>query len=354
MEKLNILGLAHRFSGCHYHRVTLPLGFMDGIDGLVTDLAIDDEIFENKYDLILYNRGSVLNDRWHKFKGKIGIVMDMDDDWVLPPNHLNFSTYQKALPAIENNFRMADIVTTTNERLAEKIYPFNKSVYVLPNALPYGEDQFVNDIEPDPDGKLRIFWAGGISHENDLKILKNPFKRLSQYKDKIKMVLGGYSQDNEETMQTWERMYSSFTAGDSLNGIRVGGLPPRHYMNVYRFADIMVVPLENSNWHACKSNLKLLEAACKGIPCIVSNVEPYSRDKDAPVLWVNKQSDWFDHLKLLINDESARKEYGEKLKAWAAERYNIKEINAKRRELFCGVVGKNRSIQDSSTDILQA
>ena len=91
-----------------------------------------------------------------------------------------------------------------------------------------------------------------------------------------------------------------------------------------------------------------LEAASKGIPCIVSNVEPYKRDADAPVLWVNKQSDWFDHLKLLINNKNLMHEYGEKLKAWAAERYNLKTINATRRELFAGVVRKIRGDQKSA------
>lgn len=353
-DKLNILGLAHRFSGCHYHRVTLPLGFMDNIDGLVTDSPTQELLEQNNYDLLLYNRGCAFNDGWHILKDKIGIVMDLDDDWILPPNHMNYQSYLNVKPVIENNIRIADIVTVTNERLADRVYPLNNNVYVLPNALPYGQDQFISDKEPDQDGKLRIFWAGGISHEHDIRILRNPFKRLVQYKDKIKMVLGGYSLENEYSQRIWDRMYSSFTGGDTLDGVRIEGLPPRHYMNTYRFADIMVVPLESSDWHACKSNLKLLEAACKGVPVIVSNVEPYSRDPDAPVLWVNKQSDWYDHLKFLINNENARIDYGEKLKAWATERYNIKEINTTRRKLFADIVARIRGIQKSSSYISEA
>lgn len=346
MDKINILGISHRYSGCHYHRVTLPLGFMDNIDGLVTDAPTQDLIEQGNYDMILYNRGCSLNNGWDILKGKIGIVMDMDDDWILPSNHMNYQGYLNSKPIIENNMRMADMVTCTNEKLAEKIYPFNNNVHVIPNALPFGEDQFTDNREP-PANHIRIFWAGGISHEHDIRILKNPFQRLQSFKNSILMVMGGYSQENEYSARIWEKMYSSFTCGGTLNGVRIEGLPPRSYMNIYSYGDIMVVPLEKSEWHSCKSNLKLLEAGCKGIPCIVSNVEPYSRDTDAPVLWVNKQSDWYDHLKLLITDKNAREDYGAKLKSWATERYNLKEVNKKRRELFAGVVSNIRQVQKS-------
>ena len=348
MSELKILGMSNRMSGCHYHRVTLPLGFMDNIDGLVTDAPNKEIIYQDNYNLLLFNRGCHFQDDWDYLKGKVGIVMDIDDDWNIPANHYMYETYQKALEVIVNNLRYADIVTTTNERLADKIYQYNQNVHVLPNALPYGQDQFTDEKEIDEDGKLRIFWAGGLSHEFDLQILKYPLQRLHSYKDKIKMVMAGYAQNNEFTANTWERMYSSFTDGEKLPGVRMEGLAPRLYMNLYKYGDIMLVPLESSDWHSCKSNIKLLEAGCKGIPCIVSNVEPYSRDIDAPVLWVNNQSDWFKHLKLLINDKDARDEYGQKLKAWATEKYNLAEVNKKRRELFCGVV---RNIQQVQSDI---
>jgi len=55
---------------------------------------------------------------------------------------------------------------------------------------------------------------------------------------------------------------------------------------------------------------------------------------DAPVLWVEKQSDWFKHINLLINDADARHEMGNKLYEWAKEKYNLADINEKRRALY--------------------
>jgi glycosyltransferase involved in cell wall biosynthesis len=333
-KKLKILGLSFQFSGCHYHRVTLPLAYMENIEGLVTDKPTDDVLFGD-WDIVNFNRMTPVQEKFPEVAKKSKLIMDLDDDWILPPSHPNFNTYEKNRVYIENNIRVSHLVTCTNERIADKVYPLNKNVHILPNALPYGTDQFT-DIKQDYD-KVRIFWAGGISHIHDIDILKYPLQRLQSLKDKIVMVMAGYTQDNPESTKMWEKMYSSFTAGETLPGFRVEGLPPRHYMNLYQLGDIMVIPLEKSDWHSCKSNLKVLEAAAKKMPVVCQNVEPYARDPEAPILWVNSQKDWFEHLKYLILNENARKDYGEKLYEWAKEKYNYSEINRKRRELFASI-----------------
>ncbi|NBQ17319.1 hypothetical protein EBU24_03310, partial [bacterium] len=63
-------------------------------------------------------------------------------------------------------------------------------------------------------------------------------------------------------------------------------------------------------------------------------VEPYNRDKDAPVFWVNSQKDWFIHLKDLILNPNKRIDYGEKLHEWAKENYSIFDINRTRKAAF--------------------
>jgi len=330
---MKILGLSHHQSGCGFHRVVLPMAFMNGIKGFVTNIPVYEKL-EEGWDIILYNRKSVLDKDWEEVKKQMGskVVMDMDDDWILPANHINYDTYVEYKPVIENNLRMADLVTCTNEILAERIYPFNNNVKIFPNALPYGEHQFTLDKEEDE--RVRIFWCGGATHEHDLKILKYPFRRLIDFSSKIKMVLGGYTDTDPVSKIIWDRMFNSFTSNGQLPWSRIGGLNPTEYMNLYNYADIMVVPLEESPWHACKSNLKLLEAACKKIPVVVSKVNPYALDTDAPVFWVEHQSDWYKHLKFLINNKNARLDYGEKIYEWANKKYHLKNINIGRKSTF--------------------
>jgi len=84
--------------------------------------------------------------------------------------------------------------------------------------------------------------------------------------------------------------------------------------------------------------LKILEASVKSIPCIVSAVEPYINDMDAPVLWAKNQTDWFKHMNFLINNKNARQDYGQRLNEWAKEKYNLHEINKERRTTFANLI----------------
>lgn len=329
---MNIIGLTSKTSGCGYHRVILPLGFMNGITGYVTNLITEDRAFG--WDILLYNRISVYDKAWRETRETFGfkVILDLDDYWRLPPNHLNYNHYEEIGKRIENNISDADLVTVTNEALASKAREFSDNVLVIPNALPFGRNQFTEDKRP--SDRIRIFWCGGVTHEQDIKMLRNPVQRLFNYKDKIQMVIGGFTDTDEVSKAIWVRMFSSFTAGGNLPYMRLHGTGPANYMQMYENADIMVIPLEDTEWHSCKSNLKVLEAACKRIPVIVSNVGPYNQDKDAPVLWVNNQRDWFEHLNYLINRPDERERLGNELYNWANEKYNLEKVNERRFEAF--------------------
>jgi hypothetical protein len=54
----------------------------------------------------------------------------------------------------------------------------------------------------------------------------------------------------------------------------------------------------------------------------------------APVFWVEHQSDWYKHLKFLINNKNARLDYGEKIYEWANKKYHLKDINIGRKSTF--------------------
>jgi glycosyltransferase involved in cell wall biosynthesis len=311
----------------------LPLAFMNDIKGYVTNYITEDKT--DDWDILLYNRICQYDINWNKTKELLGcqVVMDIDDHWQLPLNHLYYNTYQDIAERIERNLMQADLVTVTNSNLLNKVKQFNDNVIVMPNALPYGLNQF-NDTRFKSD-KVRLFWCGSISHDNDIKILKEPLKRLQGRKD-IQMVMGGYNDSDAYTKSIWDKMFSMFTG--NLPSIKLHSASPTQYMDMYNFADIVLIPLEDSEWHACKSNLKILEAASKRLPVICSNVAPYNMDVDAPVLWVNNQKDWFRYINLLTNNPSLRENLGNELYAWATKRYNFKEINQQRYDAYKSII----------------
>lgn len=330
---MNIIGVTHKESGCGYHRVMLPLAFMNDIKGYVTNYITEDKT--DDWDILLYNRICQYDLNWKKTKELLGcqVVMDIDDHWQLPVNHLYYNTYQDIAERIERNLMQADLVTVTNSNLLNKVKQFNDNVIVMPNALPYGLNQF-NDTRVKSD-KVRLFWCGSISHDNDIKILKEPLKRLQGRKD-IQMVMGGYNDSDAYTKSIWDKMFSMFTG--NLPSIKLHSASPTQYMDMYNYADIVLIPLEDSEWHACKSNLKILEAAAKRLPVICSNVAPYNMDVDAPVLWVNNQKDWFRYINLLTNNPSLRENLGNELYAWASKRYNFQEINQQRYDAYKSII----------------
>lgn len=142
---MKILGLTQRNSGCGYHRIILPLAFMEDVTAHITNLPLESDM-QKEWDILFFNRLSVFDDKLQVLKDKgIKIVVDMDDDWVLPPNHINYGDYLNLKPRIENNIKIADLVTCTNQRLYNRCKEFNDNVMIFPNALPYGQEQFTDE-----------------------------------------------------------------------------------------------------------------------------------------------------------------------------------------------------------------
>lgn len=336
-SKINILGIGTAQSGVTYHRIALPMGFMNNVTGLITN-SIETDLVAEKYDIFYYNRVNPYHDQHNNIRQQFGckIVMDIDDDWDLPHSHVAFEQYIHLKPKIIRNLQEADLVTCTHEKLAEKCRQYNTNVKVFPNALPYSEDQFTNDRYIDED--IRIFWAGGISHGEDLKQLTYPIRRLKGIKN-VKMIIGGYDPVNDYSKYLWDQMINSFTANRSLKHEILNAKPVLEYMELFRHADVMLVPLKPTEWSSYKSNLKLLEAAVKGIPVICQAVEPYIFDKDAPVLWVHKTEDWFKHMNFFIHNKNAREDYGQKIHEWALKNYNLRTINEARRAALADLAG---------------
>lgn len=340
---MRILATTTPLSGCGYHRVVNPLYYVNGERHVTNVPSV--ELLEEKWDIFFYNRITPVDVDWERTRQLTGakIVMDLDDYWVLPPGHSHYDEYVNLRPRIERNIREADAVMVTHARLAEKVYPLNKNVYIVPNALPYGDDQFtVERLET--GGPVRLFWAGGFSHMNDIELLRNPMKRISHLN--VNTVIGGYSAATPESKNVWDRMVSAYTYGLKISGKVLPGLPPDQYMNHYCFADVCLVPLVATEWNTYKSNLKLLEAACKKIPVICSHTEPYL-EGGPPVFYVKNQKDWYNLVKHLVDDRRDREQYGQKLYEWA-QQFDLKRSN--RNAIFESICGSSAHLEVISKD----
>jgi glycosyltransferase involved in cell wall biosynthesis len=332
---MRIIAPIHKNSGVSYHRLIAPLMMMEDMDVCITN-SLQDESFVKGCDLLYYNR--VLPDtsdehiqRLQKIYG-FRIAVDVDDWWYLDPHHILYDTYiEEGFAARQvRHIKNADIVTTTHERLADMIRPYNKNVFVLPNAIPRS-GQF--DIERTPSEYVRLFWQGSVTHRKDIEIIKTAIDRLAPIATQIKMVLAGFHEDADE----WQAMASDYTAGFKHQYKVIEGMPAHQYYAAYKEADICLVPLVNSPFNRMKSNLKVLEAGNLGLPCVVSNVHPY---KGMPVLYSSNPNEWVQNVKRLVANKTMREDVGGKLKDWCEINYNFKKINEMRRDVLVGVMKK--------------
>jgi glycosyltransferase involved in cell wall biosynthesis len=86
-----------------------------------------------------------------------------------------------------------------------------------------------------------------------------------------------------------------------------------------------LAPLVDNNFNAAKSNIKVLESAYCGVPCLASWIEPYdnfcSHDRELRWLLCQGSLGWEKKLRELIHDKARREDLGKRAKAVATEHY---------------------------------
>ena len=301
---------------------------------LMTD-TISEETFEGNYDIVILNRmlANITPEQMVEWRKKYGfkLIVDNDDYWHLDASHILFQQYiiNSVPQQIINWIQVADLCTCTHERLAEEIYKLNTNVEIIPNAIPYGEEQFILDKKP--SDLVRLFWSGSGTHGKDIEILRNPMKRINF---PVRTIIAGY---NEGEKPIWDGMIASFTNGLKLNPTIYNFNQVTEYMAAYCDSDISLIPLVDSKFNAMKSNLKVLETASKKNPAIVSNVHPYKGFY--PACHVNSQKDWYYWIKMLVNDKDARTHYGNALYEYCNKNFNLHEVNKQRFAIYSKLIG---------------
>lgn len=323
--------------GCAYHRVLVPSHNLDGFDLAQTTFVdgIEDEDLK-KMALVVFNRDSGVAEPEKQIKRlrrlKIPYVMDVDDLWETDKTHLLYKHFKlQGAQRITTLLKGAHTVTTTNARLARKVERFNRNVVVVPNAIDKKQDQWNENkyITESP-----VFgWVGGIHHIADVDSLRDAFARIHIEK-KVNLALGGFT--NNEVYMAFDNWFSNNQTYPHYK--RIGATDVYNYGNIYNSIDVALIPLLESKFNACKSNLKLLEAGAKGLPAICSRVAPYTDDfTDKEVLFVDGRSGWYDAIMKMNNEPQLLFDYKSALSEKVKE-YEIEKINVIRKQLYNRII----------------
>lgn len=317
-------------SGCDYHRVGLPLKYLPNVRR-ASSYRTANVIFFNRLPLEPI-------DIFLASKKKFGFkhIVDVDDYWYLYPEHKLYDEWMrlKVPQQIEIAIKSADAVTCTNEQLAAKIRPLNDNVHIIPNALPFSQEQFTG--QNTPTDKLRIIYAGGSSHYHDLKLVSDVIVQFCKDNPRdVEFRLAGF----DSSINEWHKIKALF---DPIGGKQFFIAPNQSietYMNVYNGANLAIAPLVDNEFNRCKSNLKTIEAGCKIMPIITSHIPPYTNELDFfNVTTAESTSGWTHHLNYALNRKHYLKEWGQDLRSHANMFYNLHHANKLREDLFNSMI----------------
>ena len=301
-------------AGVEKYRVTEPNLYLSKEHQYNIDILegkINDNIMPS-HDIIFTHCNVAQNIEYVSFLKKMKtqgmkIVVDVDDYWVVPHTHSLYQYNKKnnIVKKIVNLLTMADGVTTTTKYLANKIRAYNKNVIVIPNSLDPNKIK-INKIASE---SVRLGWAGGSSHHEDIKLLKNIGIGSKFNARNVQFLLAGFNtnirtSDNKIIdafdLSIWKKYEEIITKDYSIvsDGYKQHLLNPNKnkkyfnednekyrriwtqsiakYLKIMNEIDIFIVPLANNEFNGLKSELKLIEAGFYRVPVIASSVQQYS------------------------------------------------------------------------------
>lgn len=319
----------------------------------------------------------------------IPMVFETDDDYlhlepdnpayysIIPQEILDsrpsFSELEKhrlqALEGYKDILAMADAVTVTTEELKWTILPYNRNVHVLPNNVVRTYE--FRSYDPEhmfaENGKIPV--ANFNRPDNAvIKEIHGMYSIPSHYVDhNSRQLMGtpriGYSgtqshrgQDFNTIKQYWYRLIDKFNdsswfvyIGDKFfydeHDVYVKGkknlrhknvwIPPSQY-DLYMFhlrnLDIGIAPLSLNTFNMSKSDIKAVELASWGIPCVLPNYITYTRNfkHGETCLTYNNGREFLECMNTMITDPKLRYELGQNAQRYVQEN-RLEKYQAKAR-----------------------
>lgn len=316
-----ILAIAADVQGCCWHRMQVPLGFLVAghlAEGRLDMQAWPDEaVAAARPDVVVWQRQ--VEDghfeamrRYRRLLPHALFVYELDDNLAAVPDRSFHRGYMPPHLAerVAQGIALCDRASTTTEPMAAWLRSLGAmDVRVAPNAVPMAR---LRERKPRLSGKLRIGWFGGLSHDGDLDLIG---PAMAEIGEDVEWVFMGMQPVNAPCRVEFHP-----------------GMPPSRYLDGIAALDLDLVlaPLEDNEFNRCKSNLRLLEAACVGAPVLAQAAEPYLAD-GAPVSHASTPGEWtagiraFMHMRPSERDAAARR-----LRAWVGARYSLEATSLKR------------------------
>lgn len=335
--------IVERESGVFFHRLLAPFAWLaeqnkckvitlNGMDSANVGL-----LSREKVDEIWFNRVcwpySHQDETIAKIK-RLGIkvVCDIDDHWVLPEGHYAKKHWDDAETSkhIQQALLLADVVTTTHERLKVKCIELGcKDVRIIANAINYNDPQFSN-VRDYSSRPLVFGWQGSAAHKHDIKVMAEGCKDFLTKNQTGAIVLAGGLEDIFVEFAKTVAPFGNYPRKDG----RLFLLPARpvtQYGKIMNDFFCCLIPIADIEFNKYKSNLKFLEASAKGLPSIVSDRHPYADDLHSSWCYpVRDVLGWYRNMHEVEKNRKEAVQVGLKARRVMREKYHF-ETEAEKR-----------------------
>jgi hypothetical protein len=249
------------------------------------------------------------------------------DDFLLgiPTDNPTHQTYMSK--QVQDNVKWilqnASVVTVSTTFLAQLYQPYCKNIRVVPNALDT-ELKSVRDRQT-PKGRHKIIaWRGSNTHQRDL------FRHAG--------AILSTSRDPANKEWAWHFIgYNPWFLTDSMPHTQTfitNGMSPieyHHHISLLQ-ASAFMVPLDESPFNRCKSNIAWMEAAFAGAASLVPNWDEWS--KPGAITYKN-EAEFKAGLYAIINGEvdvvaKAKESYD-----FILQELTLTKVNEARIDVLC-------------------
>lgn len=249
------------------------------------------------------------------------------DDFLLdiPLDNPAYGTYMR--PDVHSNIAnilsMADFVTVTTRAL-KALYeqpvtaengvnlPMGQNVHVIPNSYDY----FYHGLPVKNSGNKLVTWRGTNTHDRDIQDYEEPLVEFFKANPEWKIEFIGF-----RPWRTIEKIGSQARFKSPVD--------PMYYMDYLKKIgpSVHIVPLNDSIFNRCKSNIAWIEATVAGASVIAPDWEQWRNP--GTITYTSKGDfyaalDWFSKNQEIL--ENKRKESLD----WMLKNYNLVDSNKKR------------------------
>ncbi len=244
-------------------------------------------------------------------RASASVIFDLDDDLIhIPRSHNDYSTLEATIPYMADFARHADAVTVSTQELADSMSGIVPAAKVLPNLI---NDSIWKEGRRSTDGRIRVLFGGTPHHAQDVAMLEDLILDVNRrYGDKVSFVLMGCATETIVALPNvrfieFQQSYTDYASRLQSEEI-----------------DLALVPLDDSPFNRCKSNIKWLEYSICGIPAVYAALPPYRDvEQGRTGLLARARSDWHEALDVLIREPALRKGIAEEASNQVMKRFSL-------------------------------